>query len=336
MSSADLKMQEGIKYFELNNFRFQDGTIVTTARLAYRVFNPLASRTALVPTCFRGRIDTTLNFTNGALKEFRVIVVALFGNGESSSPSNTPSGFAKSLDYRDCVAAQYQLVHEHLGIESLDVIIGFSMGGQCAFHWAAMYPNTVKCIVAICASARTSLHNAQFLEGPAAALENAVDYADGAYKLNGIPPMRGLNAFGCAYSAWLTSAEWFERSLFKTHGHATREAWTATICKGYDDWDPDDLLIMLRMWQNSDLGVYIPSGALEDVLGRLKAKVLVLPCQTDQYFTWQHSKRESQFIMDAQFDIIPSVWGHIAGSGANPEDTNWLHQRITKFLLNNP
>ena len=74
----------GIQYVELNDFTFQTGATLPTVRVAYRELNPKGKKTALVPTCFRGRINGTLNFTNGVLKDHRVIVVALLGNGEFS------------------------------------------------------------------------------------------------------------------------------------------------------------------------------------------------------------------------------------------------------------
>lgn len=81
---------------------------------------------------FRGRINTRLNFTEGVLRDYRVIVVALFG-GESSSPSNTEN-FPSTLDYRDCVRAPHRVITETFKLFSTDVIIGFFMGGQCTYH----------------------------------------------------------------------------------------------------------------------------------------------------------------------------------------------------------
>lgn len=78
----------GIEFFSIPNFKFVGGT-TKDIKVAYRSFNPTSAKgTVLIPTCFAGRINTTLNFTSGALKEYNVIVVAMLGNGESSSPSN--------------------------------------------------------------------------------------------------------------------------------------------------------------------------------------------------------------------------------------------------------
>lgn len=329
-----------IQYFTIDKFHFQDGTALPQVQLAYREFNPTETKIALIPTCFRGRINSTLNFANGALRGYRVIVVALFGNGESSSPSNTPH-FPQTLDYRDCVRAQHKLITEHLRLGKIDVMLGFSMGGQCTYHWATMYPSMILNAVIICSSAKTSLHNYQFLEGPKAALENSIDYIHGQFRINRkAPPLRGLHAFGRAYSAWLTSAEWFEQRLFEKQGYGSLDDWAAVVAgTNYNDWYPDDLLVMLGMWQRSDIGVTMGSLGVEDnivsvseALGQLSARCLLMPCQTDQYFTWQVSEREAKHIKNAEVAVIPSIWGHVAGGGANQEDNDWMDRRIALFL----
>jgi homoserine acetyltransferase len=325
----------GIQLCELEEFTFQNQVTLPSVRLAYREFNSTAQKVALIPTCFRGRINTTLNFTNGVLRDYRVIVVALFGNGESSSPSNTEN-FPSTLDYRDCVRAQHRMITETFKLSSIDVIIGFSMGGQCTYHWAAMYPEVVRNAVIICSSAKTSLHNYQFLEGPRAALAHSVDYNDNALRTQGGTPLRGLHAFSRAYSAWLTSAEWFEQRLFEKQGFPSLESWSKAGEEGYEDWHPDNLLVMLEMWQRSDLGAALGSEStsipIEEALQKLSTRILLMPCQTDQYFTWQFSEKEAALLKNGELAVIPSIWGHIAGGGANPEDTEWMDRRIASFL----
>ncbi|GKT52193.1 homoserine O-acetyltransferase [Colletotrichum spaethianum] len=319
--------QYPVHHFDLPNFVFTDGTSLPLARLAYLDINSTAPKVALIPTCFKGTLQSTLNFSSGALQNHRIIVVALFGNGESSSPSNTPS-FPASLDYRDCVRAQHALL-AHLGIDVVDVILGFSMGGQTTYHWAVMYPAMVRNAVIICSSARTSGHNRQFLEGPSAALENAVDYTG---KPQDYAP-RGVRAFGKAYSAWLTSAEWFDQHLYKDMGYDSLRAWDMdTTGSRYDGWYPNNLLVKLRMWQNGDVGVFTDSGGLDEALKRIEARVLLMPCQTDQYFRPDASEREVNMLKKASLKVIQSVWGHLAGAGSNPADVKWMDEQITAFL----
>lgn len=74
--------------FEIPDFTFASGA-KQSVKIAYQSINPTSTKgTVLIPTCFGGRINTTLTFTTGALREYYVVVVAMLGNGESSSPSN--------------------------------------------------------------------------------------------------------------------------------------------------------------------------------------------------------------------------------------------------------
>lgn len=324
-------MEKGFEYVKFEQFEFQDGTVLPEVRVAYRQVNAGSPKVALIPTCFGARVADTDDYSDAALAGYRVIIIAIFGNGESSSPSNT-RGFPKSLDYRDCVRSQYRLLTEHFGLESLDVVIGFSMGGQQAYYWSVMYPDFVKNAVSICSSAKTSRHNRQFLEGPRAALEYSIDYTN----KDPIPVKgtvtQGMKAFALAWSAWLTSAQWFEKECYKQLGFDTQAAWSENQTKCNEGWTPDDLLILLRMWQNGDISKCIESseGSLEAALATIQARVLVMPCRTDQYFCSQASEIEVKHLKKGVLRVIPSIWGHIAG--ANPVDVKWINEEISRFL----
>ena len=333
-----MEEQPTVRRFHIENFTFEAGPTLPSVDQAYLDINPGASRTALIFTCFRGRLRSTLTFAKGALRHHRIIVVALFGNGESSSPSNTANFPCSSLDYRDCVRAQHALLTRHLKISVVDIAVGFSMGGQCAYYWMVTHPDMVRSAVIICSSARTSGHNYQFLEGPKAALQDSIDYVQGAGYNSILKPLRGLRAFGKAYSAWLTSPEWFDQKLYRTHGFESQTAWDSVVAgTNYNDWDPDDLLAKISMWQRGDITVAQRPGAtrclsLEGTLAQIDVPILLMPCLTDQYFRWEAAERESKSIPRATIKVIPSVWGHLAGSGAHTTDTEWMDRAIVDFI----
>jgi pimeloyl-ACP methyl ester carboxylesterase len=163
MPSSDAYDATGVEYYSIPSFTFVNG-FSKPVKVAYRSFNPSFKKTVLIPTCYGGRINDTLNWNAGALKDYHIIVVAMLGNGESSAPSNDPEFPANySLRYQDCINSQYKLVTEHLGLKRLDAVIGFSMGGQQAYYWAVMHGSGpepfVKNAVVICGSAKTSGHS---------------------------------------------------------------------------------------------------------------------------------------------------------------------------------
>ena len=358
----------GVQYYTIPTFTFASGTTLYDLRVAYRDINPSStSGVVLIPTCYGGLINTTLTFTtppNDGLAKYRIIVVAMLGNGESASPSNK-SMFPEpgQLRYQDLVKVQYQLLTEHLGVKELEAVVGFSMGGQQAYHWAVIYPDFVKKVVPVCSSARTSPHNYTFLEGPIEALTNSIDYV--AYKamkekvargedvgatLKEIKPKRGLKALCRAYGAWLTSTYWFREAWWGKRegglGYDSIESWMQTREQGFLGWDADDLLVLARMWQLGDIGTVIPGQEILMELGgkprddkryykalsSIKAQVLVMPCKTDQYFPPEDGEIESKHLTRGTFEPIPSIWGHVAGGGLDPKAVEWMNEQIGRFM----
>ena len=335
MAYSPAYSSEGVEYCTISSVKFQSGAILPI-KIAYRLFGSLSShKKALIPTCYGGLINSTLTFAKSTqpLSNYLVIVVAMLGNGESSSPSNTPN-FPTSLSYQDLVHAQYALVRQHLQIDSLDLVLGLSMGGQQAYYWATMYPTYVKSIIVICGSARTSGHNYAFLEGPKAALLNSVDYEDGRYGAKRVRPTRGLRAFGRAFCAWLTSAAWYREHLWESRlGYKTVEDFIKNEAEtAFEYWDPEDLLTLARTWQAGNVGSTRKDGDYTKALAGIQARVLVMPSRTDQYFAVEDSEVEMRYLKNAELAVIETVWGHIAGGGVNADDTAWMSERIGKFL----
>lgn len=270
----------------------------------------------------------------------------MLGNGESSSPSNDPTFPSDySLRYQDNINAQYTLLTKYLGLKSLEAVIGFSMGGQQAYYWAVMHGSSsssssstepfLKSAVVICGSAKTSGHNYAFLEGPISALEASYDYEQGKYKAKGVHPSQGLRAFGRAYAAWLTSAEWFRQELWREWlGVSSLKEWLypAPGNGPFESWDAEDLLTLARQWQASDVGAVGGNGDYRKALEGVTARVLVMPSMTDQYFDWKDGEEEMKFLKRGVWMPIPTVWGHIAGGGANPVDVKWMDGKIGEFL----
>lgn len=224
------------------------------------------------------------------------------------------------------------------------------MGGQQAYHWPLLYPSFTKRIVVICSSSQTSLHNYAFLEGPICALENSASYQSWKDKKNcGVEnlkkPVKATAAFGRAYAAWLTSAEWFDQKLWKGEGIASIEDWLKMEEEDNAEWDADDLLVLARMWQMGDIGSLLsggqrskPGGGLGDedhlreALESIDAEVLLMPCSHDQYFRPGPNKNDMKNLKHGKLAVIESIWGHIAGGGANPEDVFFMDRQIRKFL----
>lgn len=100
------------------------------------------------------------------------------------------------------------------------------------------------------------------------------------------------------------------------------------------------MLTLLRTWQMGDVSKVqnVPpslQGNLAGVLSTIAARGLIMPCKTDLYFPPEDSENEVAAMGDkATLVVIPSIWGHKAGGGANEIDTQFIADHVRKFLEN--
>lgn len=273
----------GIHYYSIPSFTFDAGPSLPV-RVAYRSFNPTRSKAVCVPTSEHSHINTTNNFTSGALKDYHVVVVAMLGNGESSSPSNT-ADFPQPL-YQDCINASHELFTKHLNIHELEAVVGFGMGGQQAYYWTCMRPDFVKNAVIICGSARTSPFNYMLLDGTAAALMCSTGYTMEKSRQQGTELKAGRHGYGKVTCAWSTSSAWFKEELFRTIlGFETIYDFTEMCDNSFNRWNAADLLALVKMWQFGDIGALRNDESFVNALEGIEARVLVIASRMDFYFS---------------------------------------------------
>lgn len=52
----------------------------------------------------------------------------------------------------------------------------------------------------------------------------------------------------------------------------------------------------------------------------------------DTIFRPEDSETEVKHLKNAELAVIETVWGHMAGGGANDEDTKWMNGKIADLL----
>ena len=314
----------------------------TDFTLAYFTIGSPERPAVLIPTCYAGTLDEELTFLWSTdegnvpiLQDYFVIVSGLLGGGESSSPSNAHQTLRgpkfRQPSYEDNVHLQYALC-QALGLEHLAAFIGFSMGGQQAYHMAMLYPDFAQRIVGICTSARTSRHSWAGLDGQKTALVNSIDWCNGNYTE---PPHKGLAAMSRASNPWILSPEWYRQECWKMGRFATLEDYLRDAdVNGLAAFDANDLLCMLQTWQDGDISAYGPEkGNLPKALETIKAKVLLMPCRTDSQFPPEDSAEEMKHLQHGELCVIESIYGHIAGGGGGTqENTDFIKENILRFL----
>jgi homoserine O-acetyltransferase len=329
--------------YELGDVALQCGETLRAAQLAYKThgtLNAARDNAVVFPTFFSADhvANEPMIGPDMALdpERYFIIVPNLFGNGLSSSPSNTDSphnaGRFPVVSYFDNVSFQHRLVTENFGIERVALVCGFSMGAMQSFHWGAMYPEVVDRIAPWCGSARTSRHNYVFLEGVKAALRADSNWNEGEYAEQ---PAKGVRAAARVYAGWGPSQAFYRENVYLEMGFDSVEDY---IVKAWEDRflgiDANDLLAMVATWQAGDISANpLYQGSFEKALGSIKARALVMPSRTDQYFPPEDSEIEVSLMPNAELRIIPSIWGHLAGGpGRNPVDTQFLDEALKELL----
>jgi homoserine O-acetyltransferase len=330
-----------VEIFQLGDFVLQSGSTLRQARLAYRTYGSLdAARdnVILIPTFYAGHpIDVEPMFAPGRAidpqKHF-IIVANMFGNGLSSSPSNTAppldrAAFPQVTIY-DNVVAQHRLIVQHLALRRIRLVAGFSMGAQQALHWGALFPEMVGAIAPICGTARTSPHNFVFLEGLKAALTADAAFENGWYER---PPVKGLIAFARVYAGWVYSQEFYRLREYTKMSLSSIGDVLRFSEQRYRSRDANDLLAMLWTWQHADLGANDRfKGNLTAALGAIAPRAIVMPSETDLYFRVRDSELEVRHMPNAELRPIPSIWGHAAGRGTNPADNQFIDAALRELL----
>lgn len=327
------------RFLEIADFRFEGGGVLPAARVAFATFGALnaARDNAVLLTTSYGADYHVYDFVVGTGKAFDparhfVVITEMFGNGISSSPSNTPAPHAgpdfPAIAIRDNVQASRRVL-EHLGVLHVRAVAGFSMGAEQSFQWAVSHPGFMDAIVPWCGTAKTYPHGVVRLESAIRALTADPAFAGGRYTS---PPAAGLAAWSAHWAAWVWSQEWWRRGLYTSQGATVQDVLAARTARDAGR-DANNLIAQARAWQRHDVGA-TPGfgGSLEKALAAIAVPVLYMPCETDLYFPIGDAKYESQFLKHVTLTPIPSLWGHAAGGGADPGDARFINERIAAFL----
>jgi homoserine O-acetyltransferase len=329
--------------FVIRDFKTESGVVLPAARVVYSTLgklNAAGDNSILLPSHYMANFNG-YNWLIGAKDRVFdpshdfLVLTELFGNGRSSSPSNTPEPFHGPrfpvMTIRDNVEAVHRLLTQELKVSHLRAVVGFSMGAEQAFQWAVSYPTFMDAIVATSGTAKCYGHGYVRLEGQIAALTTDPAWQGGDYAT---PPVRGLEAFGMVWAGWLYSQEWWRQELWRTSmppGTTFEQAWQS-FRKRFAA-DANDYILQARTWQRHDIGNTRGfDGDTEKALRSIKARVLYMPSQTDLYFPVTDARYEQTFIPNVTFMPIPSLWGHTAGAASNRADLKFLNENIARFL----
>jgi homoserine O-acetyltransferase/O-succinyltransferase len=287
--------------FELGDLELELGGTLTDARLAYRTHGSLAQgrdNAILFPHMYSGTPASLDGWIGPGRpldpERWFIVCPGQFGNGVSSSPSNT-SGEFPELTIGDDVAAQQRLVADRLGVERLELVLGFSMGAQQAYEWAVRFPAMVGRLAVFAGLARTTAANDVLVASSAEALEAG-----------------GTKQHAHFWAATGLSPEVYRQETWRAAGfESVDDLVTRLFEEDYGRFEAADLLCQLAKWRTADVSRHA-GGDLGAALARISAHSTVTAFSHDGWFPLADCEAEQRLVPNSELRLVESVWGHYA------------------------
>ncbi|MSR15704.1 MAG: alpha/beta fold hydrolase [Gammaproteobacteria bacterium] len=326
--------------YEIPAFTLQSG-VTLDLKLAYKTYGKLTrgrDNVIVMPTYYGGRHteNEVMIATGRAIdtSKYFVVMPNMFGNGYSSSPDNTPAPYGRGafpmVSLYDNVVCQHRLLTEHLKVKQIRLVAGFSMGAMQAFQWGALYPDLIDAIAPICGAAKISEHNHLFVDSAVSALRLDPDFKDGWYDAQ---PIRGVLTFGKVYAAWLFSQDFMRDKHYRDLGLAAKRDVVLLAQNYFLKNDANNLLTMAETWLNGDISANpVFKGDFKRALRAIRARAIVMPCDTDLYFRVADNRAEVRLMPNAECRPISSPWGHGVGFGLVAADNAFMDKALRELL----
>ena len=184
------------------------GQIILDCRVGYRTFgalNAARDNAVIMPSWLNGRSEDLIPFFGPKptptllvdTSRFFGIAFDAFGDGVSSSPSNSPRqpGTAfPPFTMEDMANAQYRVLTETLHLTHIHAVTGLSMGAHQVFAWAVLYPKFVDLAVSIVGSPQATPFDLLSKQITIDAIQSDPAFLGGRYTAE--PPLKLANELG--------------------------------------------------------------------------------------------------------------------------------------------
>ena len=327
----------------LGEFKLAEGGVIPNLELAVKtqgILNEAKDNAILIPTWYSG---TTKIWEDQYIGEGRaldpskyfIILVNQIGNGLSTSANNAPEPISKAnfpkVRIEDDVKAQFKLVTEHFGIDQLELIVGGSMGAQQTYEWIVRYPDSMKKAAPIAGYAKNSEHDFVFTQTLMDTLSFDPNFKDGNYDSQE-SMVDALKRQGNLWNVMGYSPEMFRQEAYKTLGFEDGNAFAKGFTEEYFAvLDPNVLQTCAWKWQRGDVSRNT-NGDLKAALGRVKAKVYVMPIDYDMFFIEADCKLEQELIPNSEFRPVKTIWGHLGLFGMDKSYLDQVDEHLKELL----
>lgn len=209
---------------------------------------------------------------------------------------------------RDMVNA-HVLLRKHLGIHSINTLIGASIGGQQAVEWAITEPELIEQLILIATNARHSAYGIAFNESQRLAI-----YADPTYGNDN--PKGGLKGLITARSIALLSYRSYS-GYAANQTESDNERTDDFLASSYQRYQGEKLVKRFNAYSYVLLSKAMDAHnvgrgrtSVEQALTQIRAKTLVIGIGSDVLFPVSEQQFLAEHIQHAQYEQITSDFGH--------------------------
>lgn len=330
----------------IGRLELEEGGAIPDCRLAVTTWgelNAARDNAILITTWYSGTHRIWRDVYVGpdhALNPERYFIVAInqIGNGLSVAPHNADgdnsllsmANFPK-VRIGDDVVAQERLLREHFGIETLQLVVGGSMGAQQTYEWAVRFPDKVLRAAPIAGTAQNTPHDFLYTEALCEAIRSDPGFAGGEYKSHTEVEV-GLKRHAGIWAVMGFSTEFWKQEVWRGLGFDSKEAFMEGFLQPYFTvMDPNDLLTMAWKWQRGDVARHT-GGDLAAALGRITAKTYVMPIDEDMFFPPRDCIAEQELIAGSELRLVADVCGHLGLFGVSPTYMPQIDRHLGELL----
>ncbi len=305
----------------------ENGGELSQVRIAYRTWGRPRATATLVCHALTGSADADdwwaeLFGPGRALdpeQDYIVCANVLGGCYGTTGPTSRAAGAFEpygasfpEVTIRDIVHIQARLLDD-LGVETLDLVLGGSMGGMQVLEWAALYPDRVDAIAPIATGPTQSAWGIALSEAQRQAIKADAAFSDGRYPL-GAGPVQGLAAARSMAMISYRSPHNFESRFGREQADpSTFEVQSYLRHQGtklVDRFDANTYLTLVGAMDSHDVGR--GRGSVAEALQSIEHPALVVSVSSDGLYPAAEVAAMAKELPTAELYEIDAPHGHDA------------------------
>lgn len=296
-----------INYFKYNHiFELENGEKLDSLEIAYHCYGKFSKETPVIWVCHALTANSDVSDW----------WAGLFGKDKTLDPekyfivcpNNLGSCYGTSFENRNPkltlistrdISRSHLLLMQHLGINSLFMLIGGSQGGQIALEIVYSQKERIKNLVLLATNARHSSWGIAFNEAQRMCIESNSE--EGLKAARAVAMLSYRN-----YEMYSKTEKVEDYDKISDYGAAAYQRYQAEKLK--KRFDSRSYLILSRAMDSHNLGR--GRGELGQVLNRIGTKTLIIGISSDILFPISELEFLAKHLPNSLFSIIDSAYGH--------------------------